>query len=116
MRCMKRNKRQLYVCSKYEENGIVKFNYPQVLKMNYQVTNSDGDLIALGMNYPMYIRIKTDLKYKDFFKAKYRLYVGIEPSEPFNPLCKDANYEVESEPIVSNNVVEIVLKKLSGKV
>lgn len=115
MRCLARNKRELYLCTEYQENNISKYNPPMLLKLNYQATNNEGDLIALGMNYPMYIRIKTDTQYANTFKAGDRVYVGIEPSEPFDVLCKDANYEVDSDPIVSLNIVEVTLKKLSGK-
>ena len=49
------------------------------------------------------------------FNANDRVYIGILPNEPFDELCKDANYEVDSDPIISLNVAEITLKKLSGK-
>lgn len=115
MRCLMRNKRELYWCSEYEENGISKYTEPKKLHLNYQTTNSEGDLIALGMDFPMYIRIKTDTSDSNKFKPGDRFYIGIEPRKPFDMLAKDANYEVDSDPIVSLNTVEITLKKLSGK-
>lgn len=115
MRCMERNKRKLYVCNRYEEDGISKYSEPLGLELNYQTTNSEGDLIALGEDFPMYMRIKADLEYKDNFNAEDRVYINIEPSEPFDPLCRDANYEVDSDPIISLNSIEVTLKKLSGK-
>lgn len=115
MRSLARNKRELYLCTEYQENDLSKYHSPILLKLNYQATNSEGDLIALGMDYPMYIRIKTDTQYKNTFKAGDRVYIGIKPNQPFDELCKDANYEVDSDPIVSLNVVEVTLKKLSGK-
>lgn len=115
MRCLQRNKRLLYLCNQYQDGYIEKYKEPIPIKVNYQPTNSDGDLIALGMDFPMYMRIKADLKDGELFHANDRIYVGIEPSEPFDELCKDANYEVDSDPITSLNVVEITLKKLSGK-
>lgn len=116
MRCLKRNKRTLYLCTEYQDDDISKFHEPQELKMNYQATNSDGDLIALGMDFPKYIRIKTDIKYANTFHAKDRIYIKNIPNiSNFNVLCKDADYEVDSDPIVSLNVVEVTLKRLSGK-
>ena len=115
MRCLMRNKRELYWCSEYEDNGISKYTKPEKLFLNYQVTNSTGDLIALGMDFPMYIRIKTDKINGNKFKAGDRFYVGIIPSKSFDILGKDANYEIDSDPIVSLNTIEITLKKLSGK-
>lgn len=115
MRCLERNKRTLFVCEHYQDEYIVKFKEPKEVKLNYQATNSEGDLIALGMDFPMYIRIKADLTDKDIFHAEDRVYITRKPEEPFDILCKDADYEVDSDPIVSLNSVEITLKKLSGK-
>lgn len=130
MRCLKRNKRTLYLCEEYEDDGIAKYHDPQKIKINYQATNSDGDLIALGLDFPKYIRIKADLKYVNVFHPKDRVYIttvptpittttlvdGVEVREShYDPLCKDAEYEVDSDPRVSLNVVEITLKRLSGK-
>lgn len=115
MRCLLRNRRKLYWCSQYEENGINKYTKPVILDLNYQATNSEGDLIALGMDFPMYIRIKADLKFSNKFKAGDRFYINNTPRSPFDILCKDADYEIDSDPIVSLNVVEITLRKLSGK-
>ena len=116
MRCLKRNKRLIYLCTEYQDENIRKFNEPQEIKINYQVTNSDGDLVALGLDFPKYIRIKADLKYVNTFHPKDRVYVNVIPDlDNFDVLCKDADYEVDSDPIVSLNIVEVNLKRLSGK-
>jgi hypothetical protein len=115
MRNLLRNKRLLYVCNHYQDGRITKFHEPIPINVNYQATNSDGDLIALGMDFPMYMRIKADLSDVTNFKAEDRVYIMRTPSEPFDVLCKDADYEVDSDPIISLNSVEITLKKLSGK-
>lgn len=115
MRCLQRNKRALYLCSEYQEGNISKFKNPVKLSVNYQATNSEGDLIALGMDFPMYIRIKTEVALAKQFKAGDRVYIDKLPQKPFDQLCKDADYEVDSDPLVSLNTVEITLKKLSGK-
>lgn len=117
MRCMKRNKRLIYLCTSYADGNIRKFNKPVSIKVNYRVTNSDEDLIALGLDFPKYVRIKTDLKFANTFHPKDRVYINVTPpsDENFNGLCKDADYEVDSDPIVSLNVIEITLKRLSGK-
>lgn len=115
MRCLERNKRPLYLCSEYQDGELSKFSEPKEIRINYQATNDSGDLIALGMDFPMYIRIKADLQHKDTFKAGDRVYIKTKPIAPFDILCKDADYEVDSDPVVSLNVVEVTLKKLSGK-
>jgi hypothetical protein len=115
MRSMRRNKRKLYLCNRYQEGLITKYGEPIELDVNYQATNSEGDLIALGLDFPMYIRIKTDLQVGMMFNANDRVYIIKQPSADFDGLCKDADYEVDSDPILSLNSVEITLKKLSGK-
>lgn len=115
MRCLARNKRTLYLCTEYQDGELSKFKPPIEIKVNYQATNSEGDLIALGMDFPMYVRIKADMNINGMFKAGDRVYINTQPAETFDELCKDADYEVDSDPIVSLNVVEITLKKLSGK-
>lgn len=115
MRCLKRNKRTLYLCTEYQDGEISKYKEPIKIELNYQATNSESDLIALGLDYPKYLRIKADIKYKDLFHAKDRVYIKSKPSVPFDVLCKDADYEVDSDPIDSLNVVEISLTRLSGK-
>lgn len=116
MRCLQRNKRTIYVCNRYQENLINKYTTPTPIKINYQATNSEGDLIALGTDFPMYMRIKADLKHEVNFKGGDRVYIKVVPTtENFDGLCKDADYEVDSDPIISLNSIEVTLKKLSGK-
>lgn len=115
MRCLKRNKRLLYLCNRYQDGKIVKYKSPIELKINYQATNSEGDLIALGLDFPMYIRLKMDIPFGKMFNAHDRVYINHKPSVEFDELCKDADYEVDSDPIISLNVAEVTLKKLSGK-
>ena len=115
MRSLKRNKRLIYLCQQYEDSGISKYKEPIAIRVNYQATNSESDLIALGTEYPTYMRIKTDLQNKDLFHTGDRVYINIKPDANFDVLCKDANFEVDSEPIVSLNTIEIRLKKLSAK-
>lgn len=115
MRCLQRNKRQIYVCQNYQDGYITAFRTPQKVLINYQATNGEGDLIALGMEFPNYVRIKADLLYSSMFHANDRVYISKKPSTPFDELCKDADYEVDSEPIISLNSIEVTLKRLSGK-
>ena len=114
MRCLQRNKRSIYLCNQYEENGIRLFTKPKLIKINYQSTNSDSDLIALGMEYPMYARIKADLDSKDIFHPGHTALINT-PTEHYDDLCHDHAYQVDSEPLISLNSVEVTLKKLSAK-
>ena len=115
MRALKRNRRLLYLCTLYEDMGIAKYKEPVPIKINYQPANSDSDLIALGTEYPMRMKIKSDLYYKDYFHTGDRVYIGIEPPAQFDGLCRDANFEVDNEPMIALNTIEVTLRKLSDQ-
>lgn len=114
MRTLLRNKRNIYLCHKYQDGSLSKFKKPLLLKENYIPTNSDGDLIAIGMDYPQYLRIKTDISEKDLFHPKDRLYVYVIPPVDHDPLCETADYEVYKKPSQSINELEVILYRLSG--
>lgn len=113
MRTLLRNKRKIYLCQQYQENDRMVFDEPIELFENYLPTNSDGDLIAIGLNYPKYLRIKTDIKEKDLFHAKDRVFVYKEPPEVHSKLCKEADYEVYKQPSLFINEMEVILYRLS---
>lgn len=113
MRNLRRNKRPLYICQKYQDGLLEKFKEP-VLKMeNYLPTNSNGDLISIGMEYPMYLRITTNISEKDTYHAGDRLYVYKEKPKEHDVLCENADYEVYKEPMLYINEMEIMLHRLS---
>lgn len=114
MRNLKRNKRRLYLCQKYVDNDKVLYHEPIELYENYVPTNSTGDLISIGMDYPMYLRIKTNIKEVDVFHPGDRLYVYKDKPENHNVLCKDADYEVYKKPMLYINEMEVMLKRLSS--
>ena len=50
LRNLRRNKRKLYLCQKYVENGKDFFREPVLIHENYLPTNREGDLISIGMD------------------------------------------------------------------
>lgn len=115
MNNLRRNRRKIYLCQKYQDGMLTKFHEPICLHENYEPTNSDGDLIAIGMEYPMYLRIKTSARKKDLFHPKDRLYIYNNTPYTHDVLCEDADYEVYKEPLVFINEMEIMLKRLSDE-
>ena len=126
MRTQRRNKRQIYICHKYIDGDIIKYREPIPIKENYNSTTEQADIIAMGMDYPNRLRIKTDrrvcingewMERKDLYHIGDRVYVFTTPPETHDPLCKNADYEVEIEPElgVSINQLDILLLRLSGK-
>lgn len=114
MRNLRRNKRRLYLCQKYQDGLLNKYKEPIKLYRNYLPTNSDGDLISIGMEYPMYLRIKTTIDDKDLFHPKDRVYVYKNIPDEHDVLCKDADYEVYKEPMLFINGIEVMLRRLSS--
>lgn len=114
MRTLARNKRTLYLCQKYKDGNLIKYKKPIKLKENYLPTNSEGDLISIGMDYPMYLRIKTSIKEKDLFHPKDRLYVYKDKPKQHDVLCKKADYEVYKKPMLYINEMEVMLHRLSS--
>lgn len=113
MNNLRRNRRRIYLCQQYQDGNLRKFREPIPLRENYEPTNSEGDLIAIGMAYPMYLRIKTSAKKKDLFHPKDRLYVYVNTPYTHDVLCENADYEVYKEPLVFINEMEVMLKRLS---
>lgn len=110
-----RNKRPLYVCRVHLENHTKIYDAPILLYENYQIPNTEADLQSFGMESYQYIRIKTNVSNKDHYHLGDRAYIGIEPPQEHDTLCKTANYEVYKEPVPSLNELEVVFRRLSGK-
>lgn len=126
MRTQRRNKRTIYLCQKYLDGNLVKYREPIKIKENYNATNTDADIIAMGMEYSTRLRIKTSLRAyingkwvdrTELYHTGDRVYVFNTPPEKHDVLCKNADYEVEIAPNLGAtiNQLEIILLKLSGK-
>lgn len=114
MRNLRRNKRKLYLCQKYEENGITKYKEPILIYENYLPTNSEGDMIALGKDYPMLLRIKPEITKKDLFHEGDRFYIFVEPPKEHDVMCKNADYEIINKPMIHIDSMECMLYRRSG--
>jgi len=114
MRNLRRNKRKLYLCQKYIDNNIDKYREPVLIHENYLPTNSEGDLISIGMDYPMYLRMKPEISEKDLFHEGDRFYIFTEPPKTHDVMCKNADYEIYKKPMIHLESMEIMLKRRSG--
>lgn len=113
MICLKRNKRGFYLCKKIPNS--TKFDKPIFYKLNYQPTNSVGERLTLGEDYTMYLKIKCTPNEASNFNNGDKCYVYKQPPTVHDPLCKNADYIVNGNPINTINQSEIRLMKLSGK-
>lgn len=110
---LKRNKRKFYLCSKIPNS--TQFNKPILCNLNYQPTNSVGERLTLGEDYTMYLKIKCTPKEASIFKNGDKCYVYKDKPSEHDPLCRDADYIVDGNPLNNINQSEIRLRKLSGK-
>ena len=125
MRTQHRNKKLIYLCHmNVDDKGVVTYSEPIPIKENYSATNSESDIIAMGMEYPKYLRIKSDIRVflngkwqnrKDLYRPGDKLYVYVTPPKEHDPLCEGADYQVESKPVETLNQLEVMLLNLSGK-
>lgn len=115
MTSLLRNKRDLYLCKAYIENNITKYKEPELINTNYQPTNSDGEIIALGLEYSEYLRIKDNISIGQKFNNGDKCYVFVKPPAEHDALCKNADFIVSGEPLLTLNEGEVTLKRLTGK-
>lgn len=115
MTSLQRNKRILYLCKAYTDNNITKYKEPQLIETNYQPTNSQGEIIALGPEYTEYLKIKDNISIGKKFNNGDKCYVFVEPPKEVDALCKNADFIVSGEPLLTLNEGEVTLKRLTGK-
>lgn len=107
-----RNKRKFYLCKKIANS--TKFKKPILKNLNYQPVNSVGEMLTLGEEYSMYLKIKCSPDEAADFNDKDRCYIYKKPEAGHNEMCDDADYVVDGEPIITLNEAQITLRKLSG--
>lgn len=113
---LRRNKRVFYWCKRYidSETNVTKYKKPVKMNLNYQPTNSDSQVLALGTEYSKYLKVTGTAEQIRKFRNKDRCYVYISPPRSYNEMCDDADYEVSGDPLITLNEGELMLKKLSG--
>lgn len=114
---LKRNKRFFYLCKKYidPETNVTKYKEPHKVFLNYQPTNSDSQVLALGTDFSKYLKVTGTAEELSVFSNKDRCYVYKKVPLNFDGMCDDADYEVDGSPITNLNEGELMLKKLSGE-
>lgn len=115
---IKRQKKFFYWCERYidENTNITKFKKPKLVYLDYEPTNSDAQVLALGTEYSKYLQVVGNCKDISKFKNKDRCYIFIKPPkiEEFDGMCNDADFEVVGDPSKTENGISLMLKKLSG--
>ena len=114
---LRRNRRCFYLCKRYidPETNITKYAKPQQVLLNFQPTNSDSQVLALGTDFSKYLKVTGTAEELSIFSNKDRCYVYKPLPKNFNGMCDDADYEVNGSPMLSLNEGELMLKKLSGE-
>lgn len=116
MTTLKRQRKHFYWCERYieQETGITKFKKPKEVFLDYQPTNSDAQVLALGSEYSKYLKVTGNDEDIQKFKNLDRCYVYVNPQKEFDGMANDADFEVDGDPSKTDNEISLMLKKLSG--
>ena len=112
MNNLRRDKKGFYLCKKEEDGRF--FKAPILKKLNYQPTNSTGDILAYGEEYTMFLKITTNPKKARDFSNNDRCYIYVNPPKTHDKLCNNADYYVYGDPVITSNEGIVNLRKLSG--
>ena len=116
MRTLKRNKREIYLCKAYDDNGITKFKEPKLVKLNYNSTASQVVALNFADYYSENLQAVVDIEIGKLFTQGDRCYIYKKPPKEYDILCKDADYIVNTIPEASLNSVKINFKRLVREV
>lgn len=114
MKQLLRNRRNVYLCNKIEDNGRMKFTEPVLYKLNFQPLSTDGEIIASGNDYVNRLAIYTDVERARNFHNFDRCYVYVEPPEIVDDFCANADFYVDGEPLFYLNEATIYLQRMIG--
>ncbi len=114
MNCLKRNKKQIYLCNKSSSNDRIIFSNPILKEINFQPISSTGEIIALGENYTKRLKIVTTKKIADSFHNLDRCYVFNSIPETPDIYCSNADFYVDGEPQIYINDAIIYLQRMIG--
>lgn len=115
MKTLHRNKRKLYLCQVYQDGSSKRYREPIKLFANWQVVRTDSEFKNLGLEVYDYIKIKVDKTDSNLYHLGDKLYINVEPPEIHSTVCKDADYYVYSDPLITLEECTVVAKKLSGR-
>ena len=115
MKTLHRNKRKIYVCNVFSNGNIRNYSEPIPLMENWRVSNEYSDMANYGYDSYGYVRIRTSINHAKYYHLGDKVFIFNTPPDEYDVLCKDADYEVYIEPIVSINECDIHLKRISGK-
>ena len=115
MKQLHRNRRKIYMCKAYRDGSLVKYEEPVLLKENWQLINTSTEVKQVGLEVYDGIRIKTSPSHAKYYHVGDRAYVFVDIPEQHDENCRDADYVVDADPLVTLNECHVLLKKRSGK-
>lgn len=115
MKQLLRNRRDVYLCNRIDDDGRIKFSSPVLYKVNYQPLSTDGEIIAFGNDYINRLAIYTSIDKAKNFHNFDRCYVYTEVPDVADELCVNADYYVDGEPLFYLNEAIIYLQRMVGE-
>jgi hypothetical protein len=111
---LKRNKRELYLCSQDVENNRKIFKKPVKYELDYQPLSTDGDIITAGVDYINRLIVYIDSKNAQNFHNADRCYVFTKPPKEYDKYCNGADYYIDGEPLIFLNQGYFYLQRMVG--
>lgn len=111
---LKRNKRELYLCSQDVENNRKIFGHPKKYEVNYQPLTTSGEVITAGIEYINRLAVYTDIKTAKKFHNADRCYVFVDKPTTYDKYCTTADFYVDGEPLYFINQARFFLQRMVG--
>lgn len=107
---LKRNERKIYLCKKIVVDEIDKYSEPLPIYCNYQPIDSNGELLSVGLDESMYLKVTYSKNLNFKFENGDRCYIFVDKPETYDPLCKGYDFVVSGNPkdYVNNYQVTLI--------
>lgn len=113
MRTTLTHRRVVHLASHRVENNVHVFDNPVALLVDCMPTNSESDVLALGINHKNYQRIITDVRTGKLFKELDKVWVDVAPPDTHDKLAKTADYFVYSV-MTKLRTTQVLLKRANA--
>jgi len=109
-------KSEIYLCRQTSQRV---FSAPVKIMANVMPANSDGDILAYGIAFPEYLKIRGDLNADlSVIQENDKMYFRKDlPAvhDTSQTTKTSANFFVSSRPIVTKHNIEITLKRIQDR-
>ena len=107
-------KRRIWIAPGTMESGVRRFGTPVAYDWNWRSLSSDADMQAFGPDFMDYRRATPPNGEVVGLKRFDRVWMDYPPSDPTDPLAKDADYQITGVDQGAGGVALVLFKRLSA--